>query len=102
MKSVFTVLLMFAAIWAANPTPTYAASAHEHESILSCPPEIPPRILIRLFLIAADEFDMPLRQVMLHYFYGNLTITPVIHNGDTAYMIAYDGWCILAVLEDRL
>jgi hypothetical protein len=99
MKKFLPALAIVLAIVATSPSSARAAT-QSAQTELSAP--ISNRNVTRLLKIAAQEWSMTLGAARQAYNAGEITLMPYPAGGPDTYMILYDGFCILAVLEDKL
>jgi hypothetical protein len=78
-----------------------AVSKTDYNCVLESDP-IHPRDINRLIKIAADEWNWTVGHARQEYNEGELWFVPYPQAGENVYMIGYDGFCILAALEDKL
>ncbi len=97
MKNLLSILALLPLLMLAPALP--AAVPTSQIFALSNP--IHPRDVNRLLKIAATEWNLTVGQARQSYNAGNLTLALYPQAGVNVYMIAYDGFCILAALEDK-
>jgi GTP cyclohydrolase III len=99
MKKLLPFLVLVAAFLASTPLHARVSTSATLRSECS---SISHRDVNRLLKIAAKEWSMSVGAAHQAYNAGTLTLTPYPQAGANVYMVAYDGFCILAVLEDKL
>jgi hypothetical protein len=100
MKKLMYCAMMISSLLAISPALGKAASMDSTE--LLSPPNLSNSDLMHLLHIVKKEFGWSMNQTRDLYDAGLVTITPMPQIGDDVFMLGYDGWCILAALEDRL
>ncbi len=96
----FLPILAFAALGlcAGNTQARPVSTANNCETVLTT---IHPRNVNRLLKIAADEWNMTVGAARQAYNAGAITLMEYPAGGNNTYMILFDGFCILAALEDK-
>jgi hypothetical protein len=100
MKNLFSAMLLATVFFSALPfsaqASTICSSASQELT------ELDNSTLMRLLHILKKEFNWSMNHTKHLYDTGEITITLVDVNGVQYYMLAYEGYCILAALEDNL
>jgi hypothetical protein len=99
MKKLLPILVLLFAVIVSSSLP---ARTERLQSRLESFSSIPNRIVNRVLKIAAREWSMTVGAAHQAYSAGSIIITPYPQGGENVYMVEYDGFCILAVLEDKL
>jgi hypothetical protein len=97
MKNLLSILALFPLLMIAPDLPASVPTAQ----VIALSNPIHPRDVNRLLKIAAAEWNLSVGQARQAYNAGNLTLTRYPQAGVNVYMIVYDGFCILAALEDK-
>lgn len=99
MKKLLPILALLAITFVANNAAARFSRFQVMEASFST---LSQRGLNQLIKVAAEEWDLSVGQARQAYNHGLLTITAYPIGGPDVYMLQYDGFCILAALEDKL
>lgn len=98
MKKLISTTVLALALLVGVQTAVQATSA---ASFTYAVDPIHPQDVNELLKAAADEWNLTLGQARQAYNHGALTLTRDLEAGPHAFMVAYEGGCILVVLEDE-